>query len=431
MMPEFHLSVLPASSFFLLSNIQYFNEPQLFSGDGFLQPYIELTDPKAFHPRYILLLNPESTVRGPLSKCLSVINSTQISSNNALGHFSSGWAGIINYPETPESEPQCHFSHYPGCILIDPNQDHCLTLSYDQDFSERTLIQIETIQSAIEKQKPDSEAPHTRTWSPDYLKEDYLNKFTSVRDYLHTGDCYQVNLAMPFHCSDNLTQQNPLPLLDAFNAPFSFYMKTEDRSVFSVTPERFININRNRIETRPIKGTAPRGKTEEEDKQLADQLKNSTKNQAENLMIVDLLRNDLSRSARPDSVKVEKLFELESHANVHHLVSTISAIKKEELTSVDVIATAFPGGSITGTPKKRAMEIIHELETASRDAYCGSAGFIDQHGYTDFNILIRSISARKDGAVCWGGGGIVIDSTAEEEYQEIFNKVQKILNTPI
>lgn len=430
-MPETHLSVLPASSFFLLNNLHTLDGPQLFSGNGFLQPYKELTVDSGFQPKILLTFDPKNTIRGPLSECLPLISSSNTPDHTPSNHFISGWAGIIDYPETPESEPLCHFSLYQGCILIDPGKDHCLTLSYHKGFAEEVRSLLEIAQTDSENWDSEKDHSRLRNWNPGYSKKEYFDKFMTINDYLMSGDCYQTNLAMPFHCKDDLTQQNPLPLLQAFDAPFSFYMKTEERSVFSVTPERFISINGDRIETRPIKGTAPRGINNDQDLQLAGQLKSSLKNQAENLMIVDLLRNDLSRSARPDSVKVEKLFELETHANVHHLVSTISATKREELTPVDVIASAFPGGSITGAPKRRAMEIIHELETESRGAYCGSAGFFDQYGYTDFNILIRTISARKEGAVCWGGGGIVIDSTAEEEYEEIFNKVQKILNTPI
>jgi para-aminobenzoate synthetase component 1 len=128
---------------------------------------------------------------------------------------------------------------------------------------------------------------------------------------------------------------------------------------------------------------------------------------------------------------VEKLFELESHANVHHLVSTISAKRRDDKNNLDVVTDAFPGGSITGAPKQRAMEIIDELEADSRRAYCGSMGYFDDDGHADFNILIRTIEATADGAVCWGGGGITIDSTADDEYQEILNKVGKILQTPL
>ena len=422
-----HLSVPPS---WLLSNLQNLTGTQVFGGSGFLKPYTELTEYPEFNPKYLLVHSPITTTSGPISRCLDDIRHSLHPTKATTDRFTSGWCGLIEYPKNPNQEPLGHFSHYTGCILIDPEQHYILALSYSPEFANQSQIDFDNLKSKISTTNTKS-APKVRSWTPGFTKPEYLEKYAQVEEYLKSGDCYQVNLAMPFHCKDDLTLQNPLPLLETFNAPFSFYMKTADRSVFSVTPERFISIRHNQIETRPIKGTAPRSADSHEDLQLAEGLKASLKNQAENLMIVDLLRNDLSRSAKPDSVKVEKLFELETHTNVHHLVSTISAEKRDDLSPTEVIRSAFPGGSITGAPKRRAMEIIHELETESRGAYCGSAGFFDAHGYTDFNILIRTISARKEGATCWGGGGIVIDSTAEEEYQEIFNKVQKILNTPL
>lgn len=339
--------------------------------------------------------------------------------------FVAGWAGIADYPVNPESEPQCRFHYYGMSILIDPNADYCLVQSYSEP-------DISTLLNTIENLPDSHPLPHkARHWEPLWKPDTYIERFNRVHEYLLNGDCYQVNLTMPFFCGEDLRNQHPLPLLDEFKAPFSFYMKEKDRTVFSVTPERFIKIHGQEIETRPIKGTSPRSSDPVTDRKNAEDLINSEKNRAENLMIVDLLRNDLSRSAAPDSVKVEKLFALESHANVHHLVSTITGRLKDDLTAADAVKSAFPGGSITGAPKKRAMEIIAELEEHPRGPYCGSAGFFDDGGYTDFNILIRTITAKEDQAVCWGGGGIVVDSTAEEEYQEIFNKVQKILNTPL
>lgn len=357
-------------------------------------------------------------------------------------HFQSGWAGYIEYPKNAQpahetATPAAEFFYYPCSLLLDIESG----TTYLQNPNALSELEINDWLAPLYKLSNDKSVstnklstgyePIPRKWFSTWCRSDYQQAFEQVQNYLKSGDCYQINLTMPFTCSDNLCNASPLPLLEAFNPRFGGYLKSPKNTLFSVSPERFIRIDGNRIETSPIKGTIPRGKTATEDLQLAQQLSSSLKNQAENLMIVDLLRNDLSINALPHSVKTEKLFELESHANVHHLVSTISAEKRPDKSAADIIMDAFPGGSITGAPKKRAMEIIAELEHQPRGLYCGSLGYFDDAGHADFNILIRSIIATKDGATCWGGGGITVDSTADDEYQEILNKVGKILTTPI
>ncbi len=358
---------------------------------------------------------------------LSVDFANKVATNpDVHDHFVSGWAGIIHYPQSHNSNPVAFFNYYDASIYIDFEKDECFLLSHHPLSAERKKEL-----SHFKKIKQSNLAVSTRDWKPGWSKYQYQTAFKRIQDYLLAGDCYQVNLAMPFFCDDDLTNTNPLPLLEAFDAPFSGFFKNDDHWIATVSPERFIKVKNGTITTSPIKGTSPRHPDPKCDEANRNQLLASEKNQAENLMIVDLLRNDLSRSAEPHSVKVEKLFALESHANVHHMVSTITAKQKASLTPIDVVRNAFPGGSITGAPKVRAMQIIEELELQSRGAYCGSMGYFDDSGLTDFNILIRTITATKDGAVCWGGGGIVVDSTMEDEYQEILNKVGKILVTPI
>ena len=250
-----------------------------------------------------------------------------------------------------------------------------------------------------------------------------------MQNYIVSGDVYQVNLTMPFRCHEDLTAISPAKLLEHFDAPFSCYFRGQSLTLFSVSPERFVKIHQQHMVTSPIKGTSPRGKTASEDLANRQWLADSKKNQAENLMIVDLLRNDLGRSAVTGSVQVEKLFDIESHANVHHMVSTIRAEIKPEISPLEAVLNAFPGGSITGAPKKRAMEIIRELEPDSRGLYCGSFGYFSDQGVADFNILIRSVVATPSGAECWAGGGVVKDSTAAGEYDELFSKVQQLLDT--
>lgn len=391
-------------------------------------------------------------------------NSKRNNTNSEAPHtaFSSGWAGFFYYPDTachelsyPDAskfaerpqhghKPEGVMAYYPCSLLLDIDSDEVWLQNpkklddreiqswLEPLFIEPRLMETPLVETPYGGSDHSIKAgPQQQDWHALWNQSEYTNAFNTVQSYLKAGDCYQINLTMPFHCSSDLTNKSPYPLIKQFRPAFGGYIKTSDLTLFSVSPERFIRIEGDRIETKPIKGTLPRGATAELDQQLKNQLADSNKNKAENLMIVDLLRNDLSRSAEPHSVKVEKLFELESHANVHHLVSTISATKRADRSHLDVILDAFPGGSITGAPKKRAMEIIEELEAKPRGPYCGSMGYFDDAGHSDFNILIRTIAATKEGAECWGGGGITVDSTADDEYQEIMNKVGKILATPL
>jgi para-aminobenzoate synthetase component I len=254
----------------------------------------------------------------------------------------------------------------------------------------------------------------------------YAKLFASVQDYIKAGDCYQINLAQRFSSSyqgDSLLAY--LHLRQQLPSPFSAFMQWNAGSVLSFSPERFLQVRGDRIETKPIKGTIARGKTPEEDLRNAQWLESSQKNRAENVMIVDLLRNDLSKHAT--QVEVPHLCELQSFANVHHLVSTVTGKLKPESNPIDLLRDAFPGGSITGAPKIRAMEIIEELEPHQRSIYCGSIGYISVHGQMDTNIAIRTLACDKDNIHCWGGGGIVADSICDKEYEETLAKVNLIL----
>ena len=198
-------------------------------------------------------------------------------------------------------------------------------------------------------------------------------------------------------------------------------------SILSSSPERFLSVTNGNVETRPIKGTIRRGTYANEDKALAEQLLESEKDRAENLMIVDLMRNDISKNCEIGSVTVPKLFALESYATVHHLVSTVTGRLKSDRHALDLLRGCFPGGSITGAPKLRAMEIIEELEPNRRNVYCGSIGYVGYDGNMDSNIAIRTMVHSNDKVRCWAGGGIVADSKMESEYQECFEKVASML----
>ncbi len=257
----------------------------------------------------------------------------------------------------------------------------------------------------------------------------YRQQFAAIQSYIQAGDCYQVNLARHFsaqcHGDPWLAYRALRP---AAAAPFSAFLHLADGSaLLSLSPERFLSLHGHRVETSPIKGTRPRYTDPQADRLAAQALRNSGKDRAENLMIVDLLRNDLGRSCVPGSILVDRLFEVQSYATVHHLVSTISGELQPERTAWELLRDSFPGGSITGAPKRRAMQIIAELETVARGPYCGSILYVSADGRMDSNIAIRSLLCRDNTVHCWGGGGIVADSHWQSEYQETWDKVGKFL----
>lgn len=256
-------------------------------------------------------------------------------------------------------------------------------------------------------------------------KEEYIEAHEKLRAYIKSGDIYQANLTQRF--TTNLTQR-PIDLyykLREINpAPFAAYMPLERGAILSSSPERFISLRSGKLQTRPIKGTRPRGETPDQDAMYREELINSEKDNSELLMIVDLERNDLSRVAKVSTVKVPELMICEAYPTVYHLVSTVEAELEENLTPIDVIRATFPGGSITGAPKIRAMEVIDELEPTMRSVYTGSIGYIGLNGDMDLNIVIRTIVCHHDQACFQAGGGIVWDSVAESEYEESLQKAK-------
>ncbi|KZX53381.1 hypothetical protein A3709_09625 [Halioglobus sp. HI00S01] len=258
---------------------------------------------------------------------------------------------------------------------------------------------------------------------------EYREAFHRIQAYIQAGDCYQVNLAQRFQSTyegDPWQAYRQLRLVAA--APFSGFLTLGDEdALLCLSPERFLSLQGHHVQTSPIKGTRPRHHDPAADQLAAAELRRAEKDRAENLMIVDLLRNDLGRSCVPGSIHVDALFEVQSFPTVHHLVSTISGELSPERTAYQLLRDSFPGGSITGAPKRRAMEIITELEPDPREAYCGSLMYISADGRMDSNIAIRSLLCSDNQIRCWGGGGIVADSQWQQEYQETFDKVGKFL----
>lgn len=260
--------------------------------------------------------------------------------------------------------------------------------------------------------------------APELAKKDYQAAVARIKRYIFDGDCYQVNYTQPFRAR---IDGDPLAfyrvLRGASTAPFGAYLNLPFAQVLSASPERFLKVAGGLVETQPIKGTRPRSSDPALDRRNAAQLVNSDKDRAENLMIVDLLRNDLGKVCRTGSISVPRLFELKSYYNVHHLVSTVTGTLADGMDAWDALAACFPGGSITGAPKRRAMEIIDELECRPRGVYCGAIGYCSADGGMDMNIAIRTVVHRAGDLEVWGGGGIVADSDTEDEYRESIDKL--------
>jgi para-aminobenzoate synthetase component 1 len=259
-------------------------------------------------------------------------------------------------------------------------------------------------------------------------RDRYGRAFRRLQRYIRDGDCYQVNLAQRFSAAATGDAWLAYQALRVMNpAPFASYLATPYARVLSASPERFLSVRGGRVETRPIKGTRPRAGHPLLDARLVEELRASEKDRAENVMIVDLLRNDLSKNCAPGSVRVPKLFEVESFAAVHHLVSTVTGELRPGCDAIDLLRGCFPGGSITGAPKLRAMQVIEELEAHRRGIYCGAIGYIGFDGSMDTSIAIRTLVYARGSVRFWAGGGIVADSRLEDEYQETFDKAAPML----
>jgi para-aminobenzoate synthetase component 1 len=262
-----------------------------------------------------------------------------------------------------------------------------------------------------------------------FSAEKYQAAVQRVIDYILAGDIFEANISQRFHAHlpDDLSSFELYRRLRALNpAPFAAYLHFDDVVIASASPERFLQLQDNKVEARPIKGTSARGATEADDNMLAAQLLASEKDRAENIMIVDLLRNDLSRVCEDHSVNVNELCQLESFTNVHHLVSAIVGKLQKGKSAVDLLRATFPGGSITGAPKIRAMEIITEIEGAPRGPYCGSVGYIGFNGDMDSSIIIRSYAIKNNIVTFQAGGAVVMDSNPLAEYEEVLTKSQAL-----
>ena len=362
--------------------------------------------------------------------------------NSDIVPFSGGAMGYFSYDLSrrleslpvialdAENTPDMAVGIYDWAVIVDHAKQQSWLVS--QGMSTKTTDNWDALISQFSPPHEPEEIPVFKVLGDiqsNMTQAQYEVAFDHIKAYLKEGDCYQVNLAQRFSCQcEGNAWEAYLRLRRINSAPYCAYLNLPDVQILSSSPERFLSVDKGRVETKPIKGTIARKPGVLENEAQIEILINSVKDRAENLMIVDLLRNDISKSCKPGSVKVPKLFAVESFATVHHLVSTVEGQLETGLHALDLLRGCFPGGSITGAPKIRAMEIIEELEPNCRGAYCGSIGYIGYNGNMDTNIAIRTLVYSENTLRFWAGGGIVNDSVLENEYQECFDKAQAIFN---
>lgn len=366
-----------------------------------------------------------------------------------LPPFRTGLAGYFGYdlkrhvervPEHRKDDigfPDLLLGLYDLVLAVDHRDDRCWLLA--SGYPETTAMgRRERAQRRIVWAKDRLARSHSAesqgSWAiaakPDIEQSTAKSMVRKTIDYIEAGDIYQANITQRFRARLP-AQFDRLSLYDALRrrnpATFAAYLEFGQTAILSSSPERFLKVDGGLVETRPIKGTRPRGRTESEDSALAKELRQSEKDHAENLMIVDLLRNDLSRVCKIGSVKVPVLCGLESYSTVHHLVSVVTGELEEGQAAIDLLKAAFPGGSVTGAPKIRAMEIIAELEPTWRGPYCGSIGYLSADGAMDSNIVIRTYCVQGDELTFQVGGGIVADSDPQAEYDESLVKAKALI----
>ncbi|ENV91713.1 hypothetical protein F937_03839 [Acinetobacter calcoaceticus ANC 3680] len=375
-----------------------------------------------------------------ISKSNQLLDFIQLKENNlkenkSITSFNGGYIGFISYDFSAHQfingqnhiQPSLFLGQYRSFLKYIDN-DWYFFSDEENALDLFTYIEKELETRIVNNSKNTFEL--TNAIQPRWSKEQYFEAFHKIQEYIKAGDCYQINLTQEFKANFIGSLLNKAEdLWNLTNAPYAGYLKLDQFELLSCSPELFIEFNQNKqIKTRPIKGTMPRYENIEKDFISKQTLKNSQKDQAENVMIVDLLRNDLSIYANTGSVKTTQLFEIESFNQVHHMVSEIVATLKDDINPMQMLLSALPGGSITGAPKIRAMQIIEELEEEARGAYCGTLGYFNFDGTGRWNILIRSFQQYQNQLSLWAGGGITIASNAEAEYQESLDKISAMLN---
>lgn len=351
----------------------------------------------------------------------------------AIGYFAYDLARRVErlpaVCEDAEGIPQMAVGIYDWALVVDHQGRRSRLVSRNRD--PRTAQRCEAVLELFAGRRRRAGRTALRAVGPlrsNMAFGDYRRAFTRIKHYIREGDCYQVNLAQRFCAPAEGDPWQAYRRLRCINAaPFGAYLNMTFAQVLSASPERFLQVRDGAVTTKPIKGTRGRSADPLQDRALALELCASAKDRAENLMIVDLLRNDIGKCCALGSVRVPRLFGLESFATVHHLVSTVTGRLQADRDALDLLRACFPGGSITGAPKLRAMQIIEELEPHRRGVYCGAIGYLGFDGDMDTNIVIRTLVHSAGTVRLWAGGGIVADSELEAEYQETFDKAAALL----
>jgi len=374
----------------------------------------------------------------------------------AVGYFSYDLCHFIErLPSTAIDDlklPECYFAFYDTIVAFDHLEGKAYLVATGFPEMEegqrlrRARMRLEEMKSWLYATSPSQEASLPRsgrlgesefqpaqenreiTLKSNFTPEGYIKAVSRVREYIAAGDVFQVNLSQRFEADLKIPPYELYKRLRTVNpAPFASYLNFPAAVIVSASPERFLNVQSDLVETRPVKGTRPRGRDSVEDERLAHELTHSIKDRAENVMIVDLERNDLGRVCHYGTVKVTELAILETFPTVFHLTSTIVGRLRRGKNNIDLLKAIFPGGSITGAPKVRAMEIIDEMEPTKRSVYTGSIGYLSFNGDLDINIVIRTFVIKKGRAYFQVGGGIIYDSDPKAEYMETLDKAKALI----
>ena len=355
----------------------------------------------------------------------------------AVGAFSYefGWGLEGRQPPSPRAGDDLHLAFHDVVVAFDHREERCWLLASGHPAvgaaarRARAAARLDAFEALLRHPAPPAAPPTTIDWHPEAVRDAHRAAVERVRELILAGDIYQANVAQRFLATmpDGAAPWDLYRHLRAANpAPFAAYLDQGARKILSSSPELFLRSDGHRVETRPIKGTARREAEPVADRAAAAALAASTKNRAENVMIVDLLRNDLSRVCEPDSVAVPTLCAVESYAGLHHLVSAVTGTLRRGVDALDLLAASFPGGSITGAPKLRAMEIIAAVEGRSRGVYCGAIGWIGFDGAMALNIAIRTVVVEDRALELAVGGGITLLSDPDEEYEETLVKADRV-----
>ena len=396
----------------------------------------------------------------PFDELRHLLNSFHLENSFESIPFTCGAVGYFAYdlchyieklPDTTIDDiefPEMCFSFYDTIIAVDHLENRCFLLSVNinQNSQKSTAKRVDHVLKMI---RDGSSTPYEeesrfngsrikRKIISNFSKENYLRAVERAKQYINAGDIYQVNLSQRFQTQIEASPYEIYKRLRKINpASFSSYLKFDNKYIISSSPERFLSLQNRpgsggmvrKIQTMPIKGTRPRGKDEDTNKKMQEELLSSKKDDAELAMIVDLERNDLGRVCNYNTVKVTEKKRLEAHPTVYHLVATVEGELHSRYDAIDLLKATFPGGSITGAPKVRAMQIIDELEPNKRSVYTGAMGYLSFNGNMDLNIAIRTFLVKDDHIFFQVGGGIVADSNPEDEYQETLHKARALIDT--